>query len=530
VDGRAGDLIGPSTASLGPGGKPHHVTDPAPFRDLDTILAEHGRVRPDRVFLESLAPAARLTFVGLDAATNRLAHFLADRGIGAGDRISVLSDNCPELVVLFLGIQRYGAIVNPVNVEVNARNVGRLLHDVEPRLLLWNPECSAELGDVIRTVGDGAIPFDALFAALDRYPSSPGPRAGAGPGDLALIDHTSGTTATPKGVCISHEAYLYMARSLVERLEIGERDRILEYRALSWASAQCLSLGPTVQTGATLVLARRFSRQAFFGWIREHGVTIAAGVPTVFQMLLAEPVPVTAAEVPTLRFITSSAAPLAAAAQLAFEQAHGIPIVQGCGMTEAGFMGANPPGARRLGSIGPAVPDLEAAFVDDDGGPCRPGETGELRVRGRQMASAYLAARGTLDPIPPDGFRTGDLGYADADGYLFLTGRKKDVIIKGGVNIAPAEITTALLTHPAVAEAATIGVPDPVYGEGIVSFVVPRSGHAATSDELLAHCRTRLSAFKLPRQVVVIDALPRTERGKLAREALRSLWAEAAHR
>ncbi len=506
------------------------MAEPASYRGIDALLAEHARRWGDRVYVEGVAPRARLTFGELDAASARLAHFLADRGVKAQDRISVLSSNCLEWLILFFGVQRYGAAVHPINVEVNAKNVAQMLHDVEPRLVLWNRAIPEELQALVGTAGDAAIPFDALFAALDRYPAAPRPRPAGDPRAIAIIDYTSGTTVTPRGVLISHEAYFYMARSLVERLGITDADRILESRALSWASPQCLSVGPTLQTGATLILAPRFSRRRFFEWIREYEVTIAAGVPTVFHMLLAQPVPVTGAELPALRFITGSAAPLPAARQVEFERRYRIPIVQGCGMTEAGFMGANPPAARRLGSIGPAVPHLEARFVDDTGVPCPPGQPGELVVGGRQMASAYLTDRDTLVEIPRDGFRTGDLGYADADGYLYLTGRKKDLIIRGGVNIAPMEITSTLLAHPAVAEAVTIGVPDEVYGEGIVSFVALHAGEAASPDELLAHCRTRLSAFKLPQQILVVEALPKTERGKLARGRLEALWREQTAR
>jgi acyl-coenzyme A synthetase/AMP-(fatty) acid ligase len=398
-----------------------------------------------------------------------------------------------------------------------------MLQDIAPRLVLWHPAIPAELRAVVETAGADSLGVDQLFAGLERYPTSPAFRVDAAPGDVAVIDYTSGTTAAPKGVCISRAAAFYMGRSLVERLGITEADRILECRALAWASPQCLSLGPTIQTGATLILASHFSRRRFFEWIRAQGVTIAAGVPTIVQMLLEQPVPVTAADLPSLRFLTSSAAALPAATERAFEERYGIPVVQGCGMTEAGFMGANPPGARRPGSIGPVVPYLEAQFVDGAGRACPPGVTGELVVGGRQMASAYLVEGGARVPIPSSGFRTGDLGHADRDGYLYLTGRAKDVIIRGGVNIAPMEITAVLLAHPAVAEAATVGVPDTVYGEAIVSFVVPRAGSALTAAELDAHCRARLSDFKQPQRITLLEALPRNDRGKVARDALRSL-------
>jgi len=499
------------------------------YRDVDVLLTEQARRYGHRVYIESVAPPARLTFAELDATAHRVARFLDDRGVGPSDRIAVLSANCVELAVLFFAVQRYGATVAPINVDVDAKNVAGILHDVEPRLVLWHPAIPEEVQAAAQAAGADAIPFDALFAALAHYPPTPGWGRGAGPRDAAILDYTSGTTASPKGVLISHEASFYMARSIVERLGLGDADRLLEYRALSWASPQVLTLGPSLQAGAGLVLAPRFSRRRLFTWIREHGVTVAAGVPAVIEMLLAEPVPETADDVPALRFMTSSAAPLPVETQLEFERRYRIPIVQGCGMTEAGFMGLNPPHARRPGSIGPPVPHLDARFVDERGAPSPPGHGGELVVSGRQLASAYLTARGTLVPIPADGFRTGDLGYTDADGYLHLTGRKKDLIIRGGVNIAPMEVTSVLLAHPDVGEAATIGVPDAVYGEGIVSFVAARPGHAVSAEVLLTHCRTRLSEFKLPQRVVVLEVIPKTERGKPARDRLRALWdAEAA--
>jgi acyl-CoA synthetase (AMP-forming)/AMP-acid ligase II len=496
----------------------------APYRDLDGLLRQHVARDPDRVYLECLEPRVRLTFADLDALTRRLTHVLAERGLRASDRVALLGDNGPSWVVAFFGVQRYGATVAPLNVEVNAKSLGPMLRDLAPRLVLWQRTLPEAAQALVRASGAETLALDDLGDVLARSPEAAGVPPVGSPEDIAVVDYTSGTTATPKGVCISHRAAFYMGRSLVERLGIGADDRLLEYRSLSWASPQCLSLWPSLQAGATLVLAPRFSRRAFVDWIRDHAVTIAAGVPTVFAMLLEEPVPFRPGSLASLRFVTSSAAPLPVERQEAFERRYGVPVLQGCGMTEAGFMGMTPPGARRPGSIGPAVPYLEGRFVDDAGAPCPQGVEGELVVSGRAMASAYLGEDGRLVPIPQDGFRTGDLGHADADGYLYLTGRKKDLIIRGGVNIAPMEITAALLAHPAVAEAATIGVPDPLYGEAIASFVVPRAGAPVTPADLLVHCRGRLSDFKLPRHILLVEALPRNDRGKVAREALQACW------
>ena len=494
--------------------------------DVDALLGEQARRFGDRVYLECVDAPGRLTFAQLDASCHRVAHFLAGRGVRANERITVLGDNGPAFVVLFFGILRYGATVNPLNAEVLGPDLPRVLYDVAPRLVLWDRALGDQAAAAVAACGAEAIAFDELFPRLAEQPASPCPRRVGGPHDLAVLDYTSGTTAAAKGVALTHEAFAYGCDGPARRFDLRESDRVLEYRSLAWASPQLLSLGGTLHTGTGLVLARRFSHHQFFDWIRDQGVSIVIGVPTVINMLLDRPVALTGADLPGLRFMTSSSAPLSVDRQLEFEDRYRIPIVQGCGMTEAGWMAGNPPDARRVGSIGPPMPHVVASIISETGAACAPGEEGELLVSGRQMASAYLTARDRLEPIPQDGFLTGDLARVDADGYLYVTGRKKDLIIRGGVNVAPAEITTALLAHAAVADAATIGVPDAVYGEAIVSFVCARAGHRVSPSEMREHCGARLAAFKVPAHVIVVDAIPKTERGKVARRALEQLWRE----
>ena len=505
------------------------MTPEREYRSVDALLTEHARRRGAKVYAESIAQRASLTFAELDAATNRVAHFLADRDLRANQRVTLLSDNSLEFLVLFFGVQRYGATVNPINIEVNAKNVAQMLSDVEPALVLWSQAIPEELRAVVARSGYEAIPFgdlgaDDFWHALSSYSTTPCQRRVGNADAIGLINYTSGTTAKPKGVCISHEAFFYQCRSPAESLGLTENDRVLEYRAMSWASPQLLSVGATLQAGATLVFAPRFSQSRFFDWIRDYEITISAGVPTAISMLIDRPSVPSREAIRTLKFITSSSAPLPVARQQEFERHYSIPIVQACGMTEAGFMAGNPPDACRLGSIGVAMPHIRATFVDESGTECAPGQQGELVVSGPQMARAYLVDRGALTEIPQDGFRTGDIGYQDADGYLYLTGRKKDLIIKGGVNIAPMEITSVLLAHPAVGEAATIGVPDEIYGEAIVSFVAAHAGQSVTTEELMAHCRARLSPFKLPGQIILLEALPMVERGKVSRQQLLDIW------
>jgi acyl-coenzyme A synthetase/AMP-(fatty) acid ligase len=204
--------------------------------------------------------------------------------------------------------------------------------------------------------------------------------------------------------------------------------------------------------------------------------------------------------------------------------------VQLAGGTETGFMCGNAPGHRKLGSIGRPTLNIRLRILDDAGHDLSPGQEGEMVVSGRQLASAYWQGPDTLVPIPRDGFRNGDLARRDEDGYVYITGRKKDIIIKGGVNIASLEITNCLLEHPDVADAGTLGVPDDIYGEVPVAFAALRPGRIAGEASLLEHCRGKLAAFKVPAAVVGVDAVPKNANGKIDRDALAAIWQRRARR
>jgi acyl-coenzyme A synthetase/AMP-(fatty) acid ligase len=222
--------------------------------------------------------------------------------------------------------------------------------------------------------------------------------------------------------------------------------------------------------------------------------------------------------------MTSSTAPLSVEKQVEFEKTYGIPIVQLAGGTETGFMCGNEPGRRKLGSIGRPTLNMRVRILDDAGREVPPGAEGEMVVSGRQLASAYWQGVDRLVPIPQDGFRNGDLARRDADGYVYITGRKKDIIIKGGVNIAALELTNCLLQHPDVAEAATVGVRDEIYGEVPVGFAALRPGRGAAEAALLEHCRAMLAPFKVPAAVVIVETIPKNANGKVDRSALAALW------
>jgi acyl-coenzyme A synthetase/AMP-(fatty) acid ligase len=506
----------------------------AAFTDPNTLLEQHARQRPEKVFIESPDQSSRITFGDFEALTRRVANFLAQEGVRLGDRVSILSDNAIEALVVFWGALRAGVIVNPIHVEIREKHVSQILHDVAPTLVFRSRELPGD-PRALWTGGASWIPFgawtapsppaDDLFARLRAAPDKP-VTVRPGRSDWSVIDYTSGTTDAPKGAVWTHEAYYAMSESPIDRLELTDADTILDYRHFSWSSPQILSIGPTMQTGATLVLARKFSQARFFDWVRDYGVTVAVGIPTVINMLLARPAAVTKADLPTLRFMTSSTAPLSVDKHVEFETVYGIPIVQLAGGTETGFMCGNAPDRRKLGSIGRPTRNMRVRILDDDGRELPPGQEGEMVVSGRQMASAYWQGPDRLVPIPQDGFRNGDLATRDEDGYVYITGRKKDIIIKGGVNIASLEITNCLLEHPDVAESAALGVKDDIYGEVPVGFVALRPERDTPPALLLEHCRQKLVTFKVPAAVVVIGAVPKNANGKVDRDALAALWAQ----
>lgn len=509
--------------------------DPSRYRSVASLLRDHAGARGDKPFIVSIDEDGRsITFVQLWRLSNRLARFLSDKGIGPGGRIAVLTDNRLEMPVLYYAIQRYGAAFCTINVEVNASHVREMLDRIAPDLVLWHEDLDAAAfgppdARWIRfgkCDPGGAAADGGMFETLNTYSDADeAPEADHGPDDLCVLSFTSGTSAAPKGVMHRFGNYFWIADQAIDMWKLTEADRMLEFRSLSWASSHMLCLNPALRVGATILLASRFSRSRFFGWLRDFTPSMVIGVPTVINMLLEhDPTPEDIAATRALRFMSSSTAPLMVDQHRRFEDTYGIELVQLYGMSEGGIVASNHVGERRIGSVGPPGLYENLTIVGPDGAPLPQGEIGEIEIGGAQPAGGYLLADGTIESIGR--LKTGDLGYLDTDGFLIITGRAKDVIIRGGVNIAPLEIDNALVTHPDILEAATIGVADSVYGEQPVSFATRRAGMTPDEAAIRAHCADRLSEFKVPARVIFLDDIPKNNRGKIDRAALETLWAE----
>jgi long-chain acyl-CoA synthetase/malonyl-CoA/methylmalonyl-CoA synthetase len=519
-----------------------------PYQPIADLLARYRRRDPGKLAIVDLDQRRSIGFGGLEQAVTDIAAALKRNGVGKGARVLLLSDECLEKLLIWLAAWRLGAVVAPINIELNEKLIADLAVAIAPALTFVHKELDGhallagphlDAGEdrkgggkpfirfgAYSTDAAGADPQDDFFRTMARgvrAESLPERNAAA---DLAGIFCTSGTTSRPKIVVYDHCAYWLNGLSTLECLGLTEDDRTLEYRSFGWNSAQVLSLMPFLETGLTLHIARRFSHSHFFEWIRDYGITFAVGVPSVLNMLLNKPLEFSAKDVPTLRLMSCSTAPLTAEQWAKFEEMYGVKLVQMYGMSEAGWMCGNRHYRSRIGTVGLPALHQELEIVDPHGNLCPPNVEGEVTAGGPHCAVGYLLDDGTIEPIRGKRIRSGDLAIMDDEGFIRVSGRAKDLIIRGGVNIAPLEIDQVLLAHPDVLDAAAIGVPDKIYGEEVVCYVVAKPGTRLTAAAVTRHCEEWLPSPKLPKQVFIVPELPKSDRGKVLREKLKTDWME----
>lgn len=505
-----------------------------PFRAVGPLLRDYAAAHPTKTAIHDLDNGETIGFGALEEIVARSAARILDLGVGPGDKVVILSDECVEKLILFLAAWRVGAVACPFHAEIAPRHLRDIIHRIGPALVLWHAEIDGPaltdgLAAPTMRFGRWQSDDDGFFATLPTTGTPDDGAAAYGPEDVACIFATSGTTDRPKCVVWDHLGLWLCGLSTIDFTAMTADDQLLEYRTFSWLSPQIITMMPFLQLGLTIHVARRFSHGQFFDWIGDNDITVAVGVPTVINMLLSRPVDVTAADLPTLRLMTSSSAPLAPEQWRAFEARYDIPVLQFYGASEGGWLCGNRHDRRKVGTAGPPARHMDLAIVDADGAPCPSGVEGEITIRGPQTALATIAPEGDYEDRKPfrlsERARTGDLGVMDADGFVTVTGRVKDLIIRGGVNIAPLEIDGVLMQHPKVHEAAAFGIPDDIYGEEIACYVVPTAGETMAEDDIVAHCASHLPDFKTPKHVYFIDQLIKSDRGKVRRELLKEAWA-----
>ena len=486
---------------------------------------------PDKAYIVCAEDGRRISYGEFQRLTRQVGAFLRRQGIGTNGRVALLCENSIEHLACYFGVMAYGATICTIHVEMNRRHFANIFDRLKPDLVLY--QAGLGLDDLVADVAAPRMvlgtwdkaPPEQFFGQVARCLSGETHLASTGARDDAVIFFTSGTDTLPKGVVLSYREHLGNIIPTAAGFGVTTDDLVYDFRSLNWASAQLLGALVPLSCGATLVLARKFSVSRYFEHIRQHGASVAAGNPTTINMLLNSETDAHRSNLPTLRFITSSSAPLLLDEWRRFEERFGIPIMQGYGSSETGWIAAQSCDSCRFGTVGRPLGYHQLAIVNAEGERLPPGQIGSVEIgcfAGNEYR--YLADDGSIRVNARERVKTGDLGFVDADGYLHLTGREKELIIRGGVNISPLEIDSLLMQRADLIEAATVGVPHEIYGEEVVCYVVPRPGTAIDAAELLRYCNAALPAFKAPKQIMLSRNLPKNERGKLDRKALVEQW------
>ncbi|HEX5201033.1 MAG TPA: long-chain fatty acid--CoA ligase [Actinoplanes sp.] len=492
--------------------------------NLAVILRESAAARPDAPAV--LHDGGVVTYAELDARSDALAAGLAARGVRPGTAIALQLPNIPEFLVAYYGILKAGGVVVPMNVLLRAPEIAYQLTDSGARALITWAGTAAEAGKAAAEAGVGEVyvvgagTFDDLLAPV----AEPLPLCERAPGDTAAVVYTSGTTGVPKGAELTH-FQLYMNADIPGRLfEIRPDDVVIAALPFFHVYGMSSTMNLAVRFGAALSLVPRFTPDRVLATIERDRATVFDGVPTMFGALLAS-ARTTDYDTSSLRVCVSGGDAIPAHVLEEFERQFRVPILEGYGMTEtASTITFNrSPEDRRMYSVGKPVWGVEVEVWDDDDRRLPPGRghIGELVTRGYHTMRRYHGhPAATADAFRGGWFHTGDLGYADADGFFYIVDRKKELIIRGGYNVYPREVEEVLYRHPDLIEAAVIGVPDERLGQEVKAIVVPAPGRTPAAGDIVEYCRERLAAYKYPRLVELRDELPLTASGKVAKKEL----------
>jgi long-chain acyl-CoA synthetase len=475
-----------------------------------------------------------ISYADLDREIAAAAAGFAALGIRPGDRVGVLVHNVPQFIYAYQGLARAGAVTIPLNTMYTADEVSFILADADARAVVVSEPLAGTVDGIRDTlpmlehvvVAGSAAPVGAMtWEQMLGRASGDAPAFDPSPDDLAVLAYTSGTTGRPKGAMLTHANLLANMDQMSQAQLLAEAEDDVVLLALPMFHIYALNviLGLTMRAGATAVLMERFDAVGSLEAVERHGVTVLFGAPPMFIAWLNTP-GVERYDLSKVRLAVSGAAPLPGAVLEDFRRKLGITIWEGYGLTEtAPGVTSNAMGEQaKPGSIGKALPGVEVRIIDASGDDVEDGDPGEIIVRGPNVFRGYWRQdEATAEVIREGWFHTGDIGYEDSDGYIFLVDRVKDLIIVSGFNVYPREVEDAIFRHPKVADAAVIGIPHPYTGEAVKAFVVLKPGESTTEEEILEFCRRSLARFKCPQVVEFVKELPHLPTGKVLRRLLR---------
>lgn len=502
---------------------------------IGELVRRHAELRPTKPAFEDSSGAA-LTYEQLEAQSAAVAGHLQDRGLVSGGTVAIMLPNSVDWVLSCVAIARAGGVSVPISHDAVEGEVRYRLEDarcqaivVSPRHLSLIEQLRSDLPSLRMIIVAGSDdPTDQLsLNLLARSPARSAPRDPQNLHETSFLVYTSGTTGRAKGVMLTQHSMLWVVAACWAPIAgLCENDVVLSPLPLFHSYAINLCVLGVLATGATEFLLEKFSTQEISNRLKTGNYTLMPGVPTMFHYLLEGGRVARATEAPGIRYFISAGAILPAALNQDFEGAFGKPLLDGYGITETSTMVTLnwPNSPRVMGSCGLPLPGLSTRIVDGNGRDVSAGEEGELIVRGPNVMQGYLNKPNETAAALVDGwYHTGDLARSDANGFLTITGRLKELIIRGGQNIAPAEIEEAVLSHPDILDCAAIGVPHPHLGEIPAVCVVVREGRTVDGEAIRQHCAKLISSYKVPQSVHVVSAIPRTGSGKTMRFKLREL-------
>ncbi len=491
---------------------------PALPRTVRGLVEQQAAQRPDAVYAQATESAQALSYRELQRACGRVATLLKAHGVAPGDTVSLVMPNGLGTLQLLIGAMHSGCCVNPVNLLSQPEQMRYVLDHSDCRLILASGEWVQKVQALAPRAPVLAMDHETLALPQQRS-EMPMPAAQ----DTALLMYTSGTTGRPKGVMLTQANLAANALAIAAEHALTPADRVLGVLPLYHINAFAVTMLAPLASGGSVAMAPRFSTARFWAQAVDARCTWINVVPTMVSYLIEHPQAPSREALASIRLARSASAALPPEHLLAFERRFGIGIVETMGLTETvapAFSNPLDPAQRKLGAVGRAS-GCEARVIDAALQPLPDGQTGEIAIRGPNvMRGYYKNDEATRDAFTPDGWlRTGDLGHRDSDGFFFVTGRIKELIIKGGENIAPREIDEVLLRHPSVLEAAAVGMPDRHYGQEILACVVLRPGTDASHAEadLRVFCEAELGRYKVPKAFRFVAELPRGPSGKVQR-------------
>jgi fatty-acyl-CoA synthase len=501
------------------------------------LLSKRADLTPDRIALVELESNQGYTYAELNRRANRLANFMKDRlGVQKGDRVSILAKNSVIYIDLFYGLPKIGAIFAPFNWRLTSQELIYIIHDLEPKVILCEPEFAGVLAEmrpaihiehVIALRGaqiELAIPYEEVDQSSSLEPLRP-PMDSETP---YCILYTSGTTGHPKGAVLPHRHILFNCINTVISWGLTEHDVSPVYTPLFHAGGLFAFLTPILYIGGRIVLARDFDPTDSLKWILKERCTVILGVPTLFQMWMESPF-FAEADFSHVHFFISGGASCPISLMETWRKTKNIVFRQGYGLTEVGpncFSMTDEDSVIKSGSVGKPIFHSQMRIVDPLSGQDMPvGKAGELLITGPHVCSGYWRDQQATEKVLVDGwFHTGDMAHQDEDGFFYIDGRYKDMIKSGGENVYAAEVEAVFRQHPAVRDAALIGKPDVKWGEVGLMIVVRKEGQQVSESELISFCKEKLARYKIPKEIIFCDSIPYSAYGKVEKNKLREKY------